>query len=225
VVLRSLAVRRSTLCLLLLAMGAIGTLAPPAAALAPGPPTGGPDTDGDGIADAADACPDESGPKSSDPKKNGCPTDSIKSVTIKGTEIRLAETLSFEVGKPSLKSSSDVLLDELAAVMKTRGANIELVEIAVHSDSLGSDSANLLFTDRRAKAVVDALVARGIAATRLRFMGYGEYCPLDPAPTADARAKNRRVELIILKRGGKKTNATVGCAAAVAKGVVPPAVP
>jgi len=207
----------------MVALALVFFAAAPASALAP--PPAGTDTDGDGIPDAADACPDESGPKNSDAKKSGCPTDSIKTVVIRGTVVKLLEKIQFDVGKPTIKSSSDALLDDLASVMKTRGANVDLFEIAVHSDSLGSEKMNLALTEQRAKSIVDALVSRGIATARVRAMGYGEYCPIDSATTPEARANNRRVEVLVLKRGGKKTAAVAGCDAAVAKGIVPPSVP
>lgn len=194
-------------------------------ALTPSTPTGAPDADGDGVPDKDDACPDEAGPKSSDKKKNGCPTDTLKWVSLKGTEVKLTDKPVFDVGKATLKASSDPLLDEIASAMKTRGANVDLFEIAVHTDAVGMDTYNVALSAGRAKAVVDALVSRGIAAARLRGMGYGPYCPLDPASTPDARAKNRRVDILILKRGGKKTTAVAGCDAAVQKGIVPPSIP
>jgi outer membrane protein OmpA-like peptidoglycan-associated protein len=66
-----------------------------------------------------------------------------------------------------------------------------------HTDGIGSETANLQLSQRRAAAVKTALASRhGVAAARLETSGYGETQPRDTNSTVEGRARNRRVELI-----------------------------
>ncbi len=94
-----------------------------------------------------------------------------------------------------------------------------------HADERSSDAYNLNLTRLRAKAVLDAVIARGVDKSRLVSQGYGEYCPLDPASNAAAWEKNRRVEFKVVKTEDGSTGVDRGCEAARLKGVMPPAVP
>jgi flagellar motor protein MotB len=82
----------------------------------------------------------------------------------------------------------------------------------------------LNLTKLRAAAVMDALKARGVAASRLVSQGYGEYCPLDPRSTPAAWEKNRRVEFKVVKTEEGLTGVERGCETARSKGVMPPQV-
>ena len=84
-----------------------------------------------------------------------------------------------------------------------------------------SRSAFSSSTTARAKAVREAVAKKGIEESRLRSMGYGDYCPLDPAKNEAAYEKNRRVEFKIVRKDGQPTGVVLGCDAATAKGVVP----
>ena len=201
-----------------------GVTTPPAPPPAPTPP---PDKDGDGIADADDACPDQAGAKNDDPKLNGCPAPAPvaaveeKKVQIVGNDVTIKEKIMFDVGKATIKPESNALLDEIASVIKTDGAMIDLIEVGGHADKQGDKKQNLKLTDERAKAVVAALVSRGVDAKKLRAKGYGQYCPVDPGTTPEAYEHNRRVEFKILKMNGKPTGAALGCDEAVKEGVKP----
>ena len=65
-----------------------------------------------------------------------------------------------------------------------------------HTDSDGSDESNLVLSEKRAMAVKDALVGKGIDEKRLSTVGHGESKPLNDNSTPENRAKNRRVEFI-----------------------------
>lgn len=71
------------------------------------------------------------------------------------------------------------------------------VEISGHTDSIGTPKYNLTLSEKRAKAVYDYLVGRGISASRLTYRGYGATMPLAPNTTEEGRRLNRRVELRI----------------------------
>jgi outer membrane protein OmpA-like peptidoglycan-associated protein len=198
--------------------------APVAAAEPPAPV----DSDGDGIPDDADACKDKAGKANADPTKHGCPEEpqvamaaAVSHVHIEGNEVVIDEKIMFDTGKSTIKPESDKLLDEIAEVIKTQGQKIDLIEVGGHADKQGDEKANVKLTDDRAKAVVDALVKRGVDAKKLRARGYGEFCPADTADTPEAHEKNRRVQFAILKLDGKKTGVKLGCDEAAKKGIKP----
>ena len=66
-----------------------------------------------------------------------------------------------------------------------------------HTDSQGSASSNQDLSQRRAEAVRDYLVSRGIAGDRLTAQGFGPSRPIADNGTAEGRANNRRVEIVI----------------------------
>ncbi len=105
------------------------------------------------------------------------------------------KNITFETNSDDL---NEVSYDELERVvdMMNRNPNIK-VEISAHTDDIGSDSYNLLLSDRRAKSVVTYLMKRKIQIERMIFKGYGEKQPLVPNTSKENRAKNRRVELKI----------------------------
>lgn len=101
--------------------------------------------------------------------------------------------VNFDTDKATLRPDSEPVLAQVLAMLK-QDATTQF-EIGGHTDDVGSDAHNLTLSDRRAKAVVDWLVAHGIAAARLTSHGYGESRPLVPNNSDANRAKNRRVEL------------------------------
>ena len=72
------------------------------------------------------------------------------------------------------------------------------VELAGHTDNVGSDAYNLKLSDERAEVVRQALIVRGIDESRLAAKGYGSTKPVVPNDTDEHRAMNRRTEMIII---------------------------
>ncbi len=72
-----------------------------------------------------------------------------------------------------------------------------LIDVMGHTDSTGSDSYNLDLSRRRAEAVTNFLVSRGVARSRIESIGYGEQYPVADNTTEAGRAQNRRVEIRI----------------------------
>lgn len=92
-----------------------------------------------------------------------------------------------------------VSLIELNNLLKILQENPTLkIEIGGHSDNTGSSSENLKLSTLRAKAVVDYLINKGIAANRLTYKGYGETKPIANNTTEEGRAKNRRTEFTVI---------------------------
>jgi outer membrane protein OmpA-like peptidoglycan-associated protein len=103
----------------------------------------------------------------------------------------------FDFNKADLKPEATAELDRAAKIMMD---NPDVVlEFSGNTDSMGSDKYNKALGERRAVAVFDYLKAKGIAANRLKTVSYGKDKPVGPNNTDEGRAKNRRVDLTILK--------------------------
>ncbi len=94
--------------------------------------------------------------------------------------------------------SAHPAFDKAAALLQKHERVV--VEVAGHTDSVGSDEYNMGLSDRRANSVKDYLTAKGVKASRLSAHGYGESRPVASNDTDEGRAENRRVELIVLDR-------------------------
>ena len=86
-------------------------------------------------------------------------------------------------------------MNQLADILK-KYPNAKLT-IEGHTDNTGSNAYNKKLSDNRAKAVLDYLVNKGIDASRLTAVGYGEDKPVTSNKNAEGRTHNRRVELIL----------------------------
>jgi outer membrane protein OmpA-like peptidoglycan-associated protein len=173
--------------------------APPPVTPAPmpvGPPPVAPsarDQDGDGIPDASDACPIEPEIVNGTDDADGCPDEGRAALV--GDAIVILETIAFSSGGATILPVSSRVLDAVASVLKGN-PRIARMEVQGHTDSQGDDASNLDLSQRRAQAVVDALVQRGVDRGRLVARGYGETMPIDTNGTEAGRAHNRRVEFV-----------------------------
>jgi uncharacterized repeat protein (TIGR01451 family) len=161
----------------------------PAVAVAPAPP---PDRDGDGIPDALDACPDQAGPESADPLRNGCPALAV----VKGGKIELLQQIQFETDRDVIRPESFPVLDEVLRVL-TGHPEVARVRVEGHTDSKGGVAHNTDLSGRRARAVRRWLVSHGVPPERLEARGYGPDRPVADNATPAGRAANRRVEFVI----------------------------
>jgi len=106
------------------------------------------------------------------------------------------KNINFESNSVQLSESSYI---ELQRVVKLMLENPTLkVEIAAHTDDIGSAQYNTILSDRRAQSVVAYLIDNRVSSNKFQAKGYGESTPLVGNDTDDNRAKNRRVELKIL---------------------------
>lgn len=113
-----------------------------------------------------------------------------------GVVVKL-DNIFFETNKAVLKEESFPALKKVLKVMED-APNIK-VEIAGHTDNVGSDSYNLKLSDDRAASVVTYLVENGVSKDQLVSKGYGETTPVDTNETDEGRQNNRRVEFKILE--------------------------
>ena len=113
-----------------------------------------------------------------------------------GIKITLSEnTVNFDFNSAALTTVSKSNLDKLAGVMvQYPDTNINVYG---HTDSKGTDEYNLTLSQKRANSVIDYLVSKGIARTRLNAMGMGEKDPIATNETEAGKAQNRRVEFAI----------------------------
>jgi len=123
------------------------------------------------------------------------PTEVIAKINRDFAELADA---NFEFDKTSVAPGSYSLLDEVVRIMTE---NPDLVmEIAAHTDNIGSFEYNAGLSQKRAESIVSYLIGKGIAAERLIGNGYGESRPIDTNSTEEGRMNNRRVEFIILNK-------------------------
>ena len=153
------------------------------------------DTDGDSVRDDQDACPELRGAKDPDPKKNGCP----KIVRFIGMELVILQQVQFQTGTAKLTGNSDEILSEVATVLKDH-PELTKVEIQGHTDNKGVPLSNKKLSQSRADSVMKAIVGKGIDASRLTAVGYGQEVPIADNATEEGRAKNRRVQFKVLER-------------------------
>ncbi len=142
------------------------------------------DSDGDGVLDMADECPGT--PPGVRVDSKGC---EIKKVTS-------LEGVGFATNSDELTEESRAILDSTASEL-ARYPDMK-VEVAGHTSSTGPAEYNLVLSERRAQAVADYLISRGLNADRFTVKGYGESEPVADNGTREGRARNRRVELRIL---------------------------
>jgi outer membrane protein OmpA-like peptidoglycan-associated protein len=104
----------------------------------------------------------------------------------------------FDFDSSVIKKESFQTLDELVDLMYT-WPKLKF-DIHGHTDNKGTQEYNQILSDKRAKAVYDALISRGVDERRLRFRGFGFSKPIASNETEEGRAKNRRTEFIIIAK-------------------------
>jgi outer membrane protein OmpA-like peptidoglycan-associated protein len=104
----------------------------------------------------------------------------------------------FDSGKAELRAEAGPELDSLVAFLK-KHSEIRM-GISGHTDDVGSDTANLDLSERRAQAVQQYLLKQGIPVEQTRAKGFGETKPVTDNLTEVGRQANRRVECVVLKK-------------------------
>ena len=173
------------------------------------------DSDGDGVPDDIDQCPDT--PQGVAVDEVGCPLDSDgdgvpdyldkcpgtpagAKVDADGCEIMADLMLKitkdhFAFDSAELKPQMEADLDEVAAkVMASKGN--EMLEIVGHTDSTGPEDYNQGLSERRAQAVADYLAGKGVNPSMMTVKGMGESSPIADNSTSEGRSMNRRVDIL-----------------------------
>lgn len=177
------------------------------------------DSDRDGVLDPKDQCPGTppaspvdavgcpEGPKPTDADGDGvlddmdkCP-NTAKDLKVDGEGCVVSQNLSiysvtFRSDSAELTDESKTVLDGAAATLNTQ-SNISM-EIAGHTDNIGSPVYNRVLSQQRADAVREYLIAKGVGESRLTSAGYGDTQPVGSNDSDIGRAQNRRVEFRIV---------------------------
>jgi outer membrane protein OmpA-like peptidoglycan-associated protein len=152
-----------------------------------------PDRDNDRVADFKDECPDVAAPH----QPNGCPLVTAVPVEVKGAHIEIGERFLFAFDSAALLPASTKLVESVAAVLLDHPEVLK-VRIEGHTDDTGFHNHNMLLSMRRALSVRQALIKKGVAPERLDAEGFGAANPLVEGTSNEARAQNRRVELVVI---------------------------
>lgn len=132
-----------------------------------------------------------------------------KMEAIREEEGRMVISLSgvlFEAGGNQLSAPAQARLDTVAQALAAYPDRNIVVE--GHTDARGSDSTNQDLSQRRADAVREYLELRGVPAERMRSVGRGESTPIASNDTAEGRANNRRVEVVVEPAQQQRTSST-----------------
>ena len=146
------------------------------------------DSDGDGVPDYIDECPLVPGVAAN----KGCPELKRE---VRQLLQKAMQGIEFETGKATIKKKSFALLDQIAQIFIENSNYV--IEVQGHTDNTGKAEVNKRLSDKRAHAVMDYLVKKGVDANRMTAVGYGPDMPIADNKTKAGRAKNRRVEFKI----------------------------
>ena len=158
-----------------------------------------PDDDLDLIPDPNDLCPREPEDRNGIRDDDGCPDSKL--AVQRGDKILIFEKVYFATNKDTILRRSDAVLAAVAGLLKN-APTVQKVRVEGHTDDVGNDAGNQKLSQRRAEAVVRALVKLGVGVQRLEATGYGEARPVAPNSDEPGRERNRRVEFAIPSPGG-----------------------
>lgn len=130
------------------------------------------------------------------------PVPKRASVQVKGNQVQVRGTIFFAPNTADIEARSTPLLTEIASVLMAHPELLQ-VEVQGHTDDTGSSARNAQLSQERAEAVKNWLTKAGVAGDRLVAKGYGAEKPIAPNVNEQNRAKNRRVEFVILQRAGQ----------------------
>jgi len=151
------------------------------------------DRDGDGVVDSQDKCPSEAETKNGFQDADGCP-DQLPAQVAKF--VGVISGIEFDSGRSSLRPESMPTLDA-AAKLLLEYRDLRL-RINVHTDNQGRAADNRALSGRRANALRDYLIDRGVDAGRIEARGAGQEEPIASNADEAGRAANRRVEFSLI---------------------------
>jgi OmpA-OmpF porin, OOP family len=176
-----------------------------------------PDNDGDGICDpwvektgqskkyakichGSDKCPNEPETYNGYKDDDGCPDKGASNVKIEEGKLVILKKIFFDTNKATIKKQSNAILGEVAGALMSH-REIKKVRIEGHTDSQGKAEKNKTLSQKRAEAVREWLIKKGVDGDRMVAVGYGPEKPIADNRTNKGREQNRRVEFIILEQG------------------------
>ena len=145
----------------------------------------------------SDDCPLKPETVNGEDDEDGCPD--VKAV-LEERRIAILEPILFVFNKTGIKRESYPILDEVIEILRAH-PDVKKVRVEGHTDARGAAGYNRRLSTGRAKAVMRYLVRAGISKRRLSYEGFGEARLLvRGATTEEERARNRRVEFVILEQ-------------------------
>jgi outer membrane protein OmpA-like peptidoglycan-associated protein len=126
-------------------------------------------------------------------------TRQLENLQLRETESGVVVTLGdvlFASGQAQLVEGGRSSLEEVVDLLQTEPD--KKIRVEGHTDSMGDADANLLLSEQRAQAVREALISLGVASERVSALGMGEDFPIASNEDEDSRARNRRVDVILL---------------------------
>ena len=121
--------------------------------------------------------------------------DSINNPTVSGNYILV--NIKFDTNKSNIKKTDNPEIEKLARIIKAESAL--KFQIQVHTDDIGDAKANLSLSQKRADAIKNELVKKGIDKTRIIAKGFGESMPIADNKTKEGKSINRRVEFLVVE--------------------------
>lgn len=181
------------------------------------------DTDGDTIGDSEDECPNSPGPK----EFKGCPQYEpiVETRIVKDTLIipmdtifivkeaveNTPDSITKQIIKPFginfMKNSAEILIESeliLDDIAKWIIQNDKKIEVQGHTDSDGDEYFNLELSTQRAISVKQYLIDQGVNPENITARGFGENHPIDLSESRKAKARNRRIEFVVVEEYTKK---------------------
>ena len=155
---------------------------PPAAAIQPAPP------------------PPPAAPPVGEKKPLSAALDALNAQSTDRGRVVSLPSVHFQEGRTTFKPGESSKFEEIVALLHDYPDVKVLVE--GYTDTRGGDRANMRISAERAGAVRDALIARGIAASRVRAKGMGEARPIANNSTSAGREQNRRADLVVSDAAG-----------------------
>ena len=146
-----------------------------------------PDLDRDGVEDTIDQCP--STPCNFTVDRYGCP-------------IKATLKINFATNSSIIEYNSMYKVNNFAQFLLNNKGSV--VKIVGHTDNVGAESNNLTLSKRRADAVMEALIMKGVSPARLSAEGKGEFFPIASNETIEGKAMNRRIEAELTYPRGRR---------------------
>lgn len=147
------------------------------------------DSDGDGVSDQFDKCPNT--PAGTAVDGSGCPLPVATAPVASTSNLTGFETIQFEFNSSVLKTESYPTLDKLSSVLRENNGK---VLVKGYASSEGTAAYNLKLSKDRANSVKTYLVNSGVSAGKVATKGFGEANPIASNDTEEGRIQNRRVE-------------------------------
>jgi len=125
----------------------------------------------------------------------------VTNSTAERALVTLDSSFVFAAKKAEFVAGAHEKLDRIAGALAALGDAVSITVVG-HTDSTGADAANLTHSKLRADALRSYFVGRGVVADRIRSEGRGEEAPVASNETAEGRALNRRIVIVVEKTAG-----------------------